>query len=304
MKEYPLVSVVIPTHNRKEKLIRLINSILKSNYPKDKIEIIVVDDASTDGTSEDLRKCFPTVKVITNPRESFLAGSRNVGILDSKGDFIFLIDDDNVVDPNTLSELVKVMQEDEKIGVVGPLMYYYGDPKRIWCAGIKRNYITSKTMFLGQGELDEGQYEDLADSEEFPNAFMVRRKVIEEVGLFDEETFPFGYGEADFCQRVKRAHFKIVTAPRAKVWHDIPVLEKEIHFDEKRAYYHGRNRIIFHRRYSRGIEFALFIMFFEPFFIIPAYLLLFLFSKKSINKRLALILSYLRGVFDGFANRV
>ena len=90
----PLVSVVIPTHNRKEKLARLIKSILESDYPKDKLEIIVVDDASTDNTFEYIKKKYPQAKIIRNEEEKLLAESRNIGIKASKGKYIFLIDDD------------------------------------------------------------------------------------------------------------------------------------------------------------------------------------------------------------------
>jgi len=80
-EELPLVSIVIPTHNRKEKLTRPINSILQSNYPKDKLETIVVDDASTDGTYEEIRAKFHSgVKIIRNEREMLPAASRNIGI--------------------------------------------------------------------------------------------------------------------------------------------------------------------------------------------------------------------------------
>jgi glycosyltransferase involved in cell wall biosynthesis len=62
MKNFPLVSVVIPTHNRKEKLIRLIKSIFRSDFPKNRLEVIVVDDFSSDGTSKGVKKLFPNVK--------------------------------------------------------------------------------------------------------------------------------------------------------------------------------------------------------------------------------------------------
>ncbi|MBU5689296.1 MAG: glycosyltransferase family 2 protein, partial [Candidatus Aenigmarchaeota archaeon] len=124
----PLVSVVIPTYNRKEMLIRLIKSIKKSTYKN--LEIIVVDDASTDGTYEEIKRKFPDVKIVRNEKNLLLAASRNIGIKNSKGKYIFLIDDDNVVDKNCIYELVKSMENDKNIGIVGPIMYYYSDPKR------------------------------------------------------------------------------------------------------------------------------------------------------------------------------
>ena len=298
--EFPSVSVIIPTHNRKEKLLRLLNSVLRSNYPKDKLEIIVIDDCSTDGTFKEVIRRFPSVIIKKNKKEIYLAAMRNLGIKISNGQFIMFIDDDNVVDSNAIIELTRAMVNNRKIGVAGPLMYYYKDPKRIWCAGIKRSYITSRTISLGLGTLDKGQYKDLIESEDFPNAFMVRREIFEKIGLFDEENYPFHYLEADFCQKVKRAGYKIVTVPTAKIYHDIPVKPLGIHrFDIKRAYYWGRNRITFHCRYSKRIQFILFIFFFEPFLIIPSYLFLFIFSKETIGKKLNIISAFIKGIRDG-----
>ncbi|MCD6411316.1 MAG: glycosyltransferase family 2 protein, partial [Thermoplasmata archaeon] len=267
MENKPLVSVVIPTYNRKDKLIRLIDSILKSNYPMEKLEIIVVDDASTDGTYEEVRKKFPKVKIIRNEKELFLAGSRNVGIRNAKGEFVFLIDDDNIIDKNCIPELIRTFKSNQKIGIVAPIMYYLKAPNRIWCSGIERSMTTSLTKIIGRDKIDNGQYRSLIESKDFPNAFMVKREVVEEVGLFNEEIFSIHYDEADFGERVRGAGYKVVCNPKAKVWHDIPLSEEvedksrlfHCH-NELRAYYCGRNRIIFHRRYSKWWQFLIFIL--------------------------------------------
>ena len=113
----PSVSVVIPTHNRKDKLIRLINSILQSNYSKEKLNIIVIDDASTDGTYEKIRKFFPKVYAIRNEKEKLVAGARNLGIKNAKGEYILFIDDDNIVEKNMIKHLVHFMNTHKEFGV-------------------------------------------------------------------------------------------------------------------------------------------------------------------------------------------
>ena len=303
----PLVSIVIPTYNRKDKLARLLESILNSNYPKDKIEIVVIDDASTDGTYDEIQEKFPGVNVIRNEKELLTSGSRNVGIKNTSGKFIFLVDDDNVVDQNTISDLIKAMIDNEKIGVAGPIMYYYNDPNIIWCAGIRRNYITSKITVIGRDEIDRGQFKQSLESEDFPNAFMIRRKAIEEVRMFDEVNFPIHYEESDFCQRVRKAGYKIITIPSAKVWHDIPSSFKQKDFNivfhlknERRAYYTARNKIIFHKKYSKSHEYAVFLIVFLP--AVTLYHLCGVIKSNS-DKKQRIIKSYLKGVFDGLLNR-
>ncbi len=259
--DYPLVSVVIPTHNRKDKLIRLIDSLLKSNYPRNKLEIIVVDDASTDGTCDTIRQLYPEVKLRCNDEEKYVAESRNIGIKISRGKYIFLIDDDNIVDPNTIKELVEFMEKNPYVGVAAPLMYFLKDPRRIWCAGVKRNYWLTITKYIGYGKIDDGTITSPYESEDFPNAFMVRKEVIDKVGLFNSKLFPIHYEESDFCQRIRKAGYKVMLVPTAKVWHDVPLPSTRFnnrdnnnkYMNMTRIYYTVRNRIIFHRLYSKNI---------------------------------------------------
>jgi GT2 family glycosyltransferase len=308
MMSHPFVSIVIPTYNRKEKLVRLINSILQSSYLKDKLEIIVVDDASNDGTFERIKTKLPKVKIMRSEKELFLAGSRNIGIKNARGDYIFLIDDDNVIDKDCISELINVIEKDfnQPIGIAAPIMYYLKQPNRIWCAGIERDMTTSLTKYIGRNKTDNGQFNELIESKDFPNAFMIRRIIIERVGTFDEKLFPIHYDEADFGERVRRAGYKIICNPKAKIWHDVP-LPKEVQdktrffhcHNELRAYYCGRNRIIFHKKYSRWGQFLVFILLFNWLFTLY-YLKIILFeSKMSIIERTKIAKSYLKGLFDG-----
>lgn len=305
MKVKPLVSVVIPTHNRKEKLTRLLNSVLESNYPKDKLEIIVVDDVSTDGTHKKIKTMFPKIKIIRNEKELLPAGCRNVGIKNARGKYIFLIDDDNIVDENCILELVKIMENDSSIGIVAPIMYYLGQPKRIWCAGLRKNKLTSHFIVIGKDKIDMEQFNKLIESDGVGNAFMIKKEVKKFV-LFDDKIFPIHYEEADFSERVRRLGYRVIFNPKAKIWHDIP-LPKEVGgkariasvHNELRAYYTARNRIIFHKKYSKWWQF----LFLISFFIWPitlSYLKIILFeSSAQLKKRLKIAAAYLKGILDG-----
>jgi len=309
LKNDPLVSVVIPTHNRKESLIRLIESIFNGSYPNDRLEIIVVDDASTDGTYEEIKKRYPQIRIIRNQREMLISGSRNLGIKNARGDYVFLVDDDNVIDRKCILELVKTMEEksDPPIGVVAPIMYYYKQPNRVWCAGVKRSMITSLTTRIGQDEIDNGHFTKIIESRDFPNAFMIRREIIEKVGLFDENAFPIHYDEADFMERVRQSRYRVVCNPKAKVWHDIPLPEdvkdkaRSLHVhSEMRAFYAGRNRIIFHKRYSKWWQFLIFILIFNWLIALYYLRIILLGSRKPLKDRLKIAKAYLKGVIKGF----
>ncbi len=299
----PLVSIIIPTHNRIEKLIRLISSILESDYPKDKLEIIVVDDASTDGTHEYIKKLFPQVKVIRNEEEKLLAESRNIGVRVSHGKYIFIIDDDNVVDKNALRELVEFMEKHPEVGVAGPIMYFLSDPKRIWCAGVRRNYWTTITKLIGFNTKNRRLFKEPYESDDFPNAFMVKREVFEKLGLFNSNLFPIHYDEADFCQRVKRSGFKVMVVPSAKVWHDIPLPKlsraSSLHLKSLlRAYYASRNRILFHWKWSKNMLQRVTTL--MTSLAVTLYYITAVARDHNIKDKGKIISSILKGVIDAF----
>jgi hypothetical protein len=300
---YPLVSVVIPTHNRKEKLARLIKSILESDYPKNKLEVIVVDDASMYGTYEYIKKLFPHVRVIRNEEEKLLAESRNIGIKASRGKYIFVVDDDNVVGKNTIRELVEFMEKHPEVGVAGPIMYFLEDPKRIWCAGVKRSYWTTVTHFIGFNTVNNNKsLRNPYETEDLPNAFMVRREVFEKVGFFDSRLFPIHYDEGDFCNRVRRAGYRVVVVPSAKIWHDIPLPERSRTSTLRlksplRAYYAARNRILFHWKWSRNTLQRV-VSLIASLTVIAYYIVLIL-KDTTIGGKGEVIKSIIRGVIDG-----
>ncbi|MEM2562117.1 MAG: glycosyltransferase family 2 protein [Candidatus Bathyarchaeia archaeon] len=296
----PLISVIIPTHNRKEEVIRLVRSLFKSSY-SNKLEIIVVDDASNDGTSDSLKNLFPNIVIMRNKQEKLPSESRNIGIKLSHGEYIFLIDDDNIVDPNAIMELVYFLEKNPEVGIAGPIMYFLKDPKRIWCAGARINYWTTVTKVIGYNTYDEGQFNRPFECECFPNAFMVRRKVLEKVGLFNSYLFPIHYEEADFCQRVRRAGYKIVTVPSAKVWHNIALPEDEksesLHLKSPlRAYYAIRNRLIYHRKWSSNLPQKISALIFST--VVLSYYIYFAMKRKD-SKKWKIIKSMLKGFIDG-----
>jgi len=252
-EEYPLVSIVIVTWNRKKQISECLNSVREIRYPS--LEIIGVDNNSTDGTAEgtaeEIEQNFPEVILVRNEENLMAAGGRNAGIRQAKGDFIFFFDSDNVVDKNVVFELVRVISQNPKIGVVGPKMYYYRDPNGIWFVGAEINLSTSKTTYIGHNEMDRGQYDQIQDTGHFPNAFMVRKEVFNKIGSFDAYNFVMHYEESDFCMRANKAGFKVVYVPTAKVWHDIPPPSEATNTlgyggldNKQRTYLTARNRII------------------------------------------------------------
>ena len=300
--ENPLVSIIIPTYNRNRELKKLIHSLLESNYKK--IEVIVIDDASPSGIPEEITS-LQNVKVIRNQKEKLVSGSRNIGIQSARGDLYFLVDDDNVVARNTISELVNVIHLSSQIGVACPLNYYLEDPRRIWWAGTVRSKLTSLTRSIGKDQIDVHQFKTLIRSESFRNAFMVRRKVIQDIGLFDEKHFPIHYEEADFSERVKQDGLKIMVVPTAKIWHNIQRRKglRSLHAHTNlRAYYGTRNRVLFHKRWSSNrLELVIVLSFISLVTIFYAILALF---NVPPSKKYEVFKCILQGFHDGLRIRI
>jgi GT2 family glycosyltransferase len=301
----PFVSIVVPTHNRRSALTRCVESILRSDY--DQFEVVVVDDGSTDGTSDQISKRFPNISLIRLEKIGLVSQARNTGAKRSKGDLVYFVDDDNVVDPCAVTELVKALSDNPDVGIAGPIMYYLREPEQVWCSGVSRNYWTSTTRF---STLRPNGSTDCYQTEDIPNSFMVRRQVFDNVGYFDEDLFAQHMEEADFCQRAKQKGYRVVMAPRAAVWHDVPVRKwpyrgaRNLHISSsERAYYVARNRILFMRKYAGTWKFVFFAVAFLPP-IAMSHLTMILNESGLGDRRGAFAESYLRGLVDGFGRRV
>ena len=199
------------------------------------------------------------------------------------------------------------MQDNSEVGVCAPLMLYY-KTNTIWCAGIQRNMITSRTTYIFNGkEINKIDLPEIIESEDFPNCFMVRAEIIRKNNiLFDEKLFLIVYVESVFCYRIRKLGYKIICNPRAKVWHDIPLPEEEkdkiklLHLqNDAIPYYTARNRIVYHKKYSRWWQFLIFILTFNWLFTLYYLRVILLGSKMSFRDRLKIARSYLNGVWSG-----
>lgn len=244
----PLVSIVISTYDREKQLLRLLKSIFKNDYRN--IEVIVVDDASPTKISHKIKKLFPQVKLIRNNTEKFPSQCRNIGFKYAVGDLVFFVDDDNVFSTSTIKELSNGLNN-EQVGLVGPIMYYYHEPKRIWCAGAKLNKLLFTHKHMLENEIDIG-YEKPIECDYLPNAYMTSRKILEKMEVFDSNSFPQAFEEIDFALRIRNQGYRVMVLPKAKIWHDIIFSKNKPHRpSQKRSYLRGRSRMLFYRKYAK-----------------------------------------------------
>jgi GT2 family glycosyltransferase len=243
----PLVSVIIPTRNRTDKLARCLDSVYTSDYGE--LEVVVVDDASLDPVADALSGRFPKTRFIRNQERMLLSCSRNAGAGASSGEYLFFLDDDNIVASDAIRLLADTLDGSDRVAVSSPIIFYLAQPDTVWTS-----YI-SKSKFAGFYTLHTEIPSREAPTFAFHNSFMVKRAIFERLRGFDCANLPIRLGEIDFAHRIREAGYVAVVNPGARDWHDLGWAM--VHIDSDRAFYTERNRIIILKRYysARDLKF-------------------------------------------------
>jgi GT2 family glycosyltransferase len=152
------------------------------------------------------------------------SGANNRGIdiaLGDGADFVLLLNNDTEVDPDFLDRMVHAAAGDPSVGMVGPKIYYYEPPDEIWYAGGIVSLWRGLIAHRGIRQRDRGQYDEPGDTGYITAcAVLVSRPCIERVGVLDDEYFIYGE-DVDWCYRARRAGFRVVYEPGARVWHKV-----------------------------------------------------------------------------------
>jgi len=272
--------------NRTDKLARCLDSVYKSDYGE--LEVIVVDDASEKPVSVSLAGQFPHIRFIRNSERRLLSYSRNAGAAASSGEFLFFLDDDNILAPDTIRLLAETLGESERVAVSSPIIFYLGRPTVVWTS-----YI-SRSRFPGFYTLHTDIPSAEAFTFSFHNSFMVKKQVFDALHGFDYANLPIRFGEVDFAHRVNAEGYVAIVNPRAKDWHDLGWTR--VHIDSTRAYYTERNRIIVIKRYFKKRDLSFYSVCILPF--VGAYYLLH-HPLSTTDGRSKTASSFLRGVVAG-----
>jgi GT2 family glycosyltransferase len=279
----PKVCCVVLTWNDKENLLECLESMSKMTYSS--LEIVVSDNGSTDGTLEALDRHFPGVTVLANGKNLFWAGGNNVGIeyaMAHGADYVFLLNNDIAVDPELVSELVRVGESDPAIGVLGPKIYYYDENglegRTIWYAAARIFLWRGIAAHVGIRELDEGQYDQVGPTDYVTGcALMIKREVVEKIGLIDPIYVAYGE-DMDWSHRARLAGYKLTYVPTAVLWHKIGAYWGVVSRRKIRQKF--RSQAIFFWRYSPRLARVSTI---PLFFIVDMLRVLFLVATGRIR---------------------
>lgn len=292
-----LVSVVLVTRNRNKEVLTAIASIYQQTYKP--LEVILVENASLDKTSKIIKKRYPKTKIVISKTNIGAAGGRNLGLVYAKGKFILFMDDDAFAGKHMISELIKEIEKDSKIGIVQPKIYDKDKKNIIQGIGHGINLLTGRVFGIGVGENDHGQYDRVMDIPMVGCTWMVKKSVFNKIGKYDEDFF-IPYEDSDFSIRARKAGFRVCFVPKALVWHsgygnsDIsPRLQWLGITTSERAYRISRNKIIFMKKHAPFPNLFIFLFFFTPVYTVLHSAIILL------SKRFDILVDYWRGLLSG-----
>ncbi len=242
------LSIITINYNGLKDTCELIDSIPFN----DNMEVIVVDNASTQDEASILSERYPQVKVIRSHQNLGFAGGNNVGIKAAKGQYILLINNDTYFKKYNIDALINRLESSDKIGIVCPKLRFAWTNHPIQFAGYTPlSPITIRNQAIGFGESDHGQY-DTAHPTPYAHgaAMLVKREAMDKVGLMPECYFLY-YEELDWSMMFTRAGYEIWYDPACTVYHKESQTTGQN--SPLRTYYITRNRLLFVKRNYQGI---------------------------------------------------
>jgi len=212
----PTVSVVIAAHNGLDHIEACLNSLFAQDYPS--FEVIVVDNASTDGSPERVERIFPLAKLVRSPVNLAYGKGNNLGASLAQGQFLLFLNHDTIVTDEFLIELMKVVQGSPEVGVAQSKILMASNPNLIDSAGA---YLTKTGMWVHR---DHGQPDRILDNTPIEilgacgACLMVRRSLFEALGGFDPD-FVIYFDDADLCWRARLLGKRTLLVPSSVIYH-------------------------------------------------------------------------------------
>ena len=242
------ISIITINYNGLNDTCALIESIPFN----DKMEVIVVDNASTNDEVSMINQRFPNVKTIKSNKNIGFAGGNNLGIKAAKGKYLFIINNDTIFKEFNVQALIDRLESSKTIGIVCPKIRFAWPNNPIQFAGYTPlSRITVRNQAIGFGEEDHGQHE-IAHPTPYAHgaAMLIKRETIKKVGLMPECYFLY-YEELDWSMMFTRAGYEIWYEPASTIYHKES--QSTGQNSPLRTYYITRNRLLLVKRNWSGL---------------------------------------------------
>ncbi len=254
------VSAVIVNWNTRELLRACLQSLANSLPPPD--EIVVVDNASADGSAAMVADAFPEVTLIANPDNRRYAAANNQGIAHARGDLVWLLNPDTEVAADTLATLIRLLECDQQLAAVTcrlidpvtrrvqPSVRTFPTPLALWIEALGLARLFPRSRLGGQYRMTWWDYDDEREVEQpMTSCLLLRRAAATPLGWFDE-AFPLYFNDVDLCYRLRQAGWKIRFTPATEVIHHLGASTRQVRAEAVQASHRGLLR--FYRKHYRG----------------------------------------------------
>ena len=246
MEVEKLLSIITVNYNGVKDTCELMESLPLND---ESLEVIVVDNASKEDEATVISQQFPQVKVIRSKQNLGFAGGNNLGIQAAKGKYLFFINNDTLLRPQTsdLGSLMSRLDSSPKIGMVCPKIRFSWGNQLIQYAGYTPlSPITLRNQSIGYGEEEHGQYDSPHPTPYAHGAaMMIKREVIEKAGMMPECYFLY-YEELDWSIMIRRTGYEIWYEPACTIFHKESQATGQL--SPLKTYYITRNRLLFAKR--------------------------------------------------------
>lgn len=299
MQNQKSIGIVIPTHNRYRQL-RLLLASIRDNWTEAINSTVVVDDSTE---PEDLRSEFKDInlrQIVLNNRV-FISRAKNIGWKNTNADYVYFIDDDNVIDGTTITQAFQTISRSDRIGALMPAVLYKSRPDMVWVYATPLSNRRFKHRLVGRNLPRNSSLENrLLGTDALPNAFLARREALEDVSGFDEQLVV--NSSMDLCLRMKAKYWEVFSYTGAFVYHDVEPPGQlgwwAVHgaLDPDRVRYEIRDWfIIMHRLRGDQHLFAIRAIL-ESRFVLPNSIAYLIRGRSKLQLNRALATGYLEGL--------
>lgn len=243
----PRVGIVILIWNGKADTLECLDSLSHDRYANK--EIIIVDNGSTDGSADEIRKAFPGVIILETGANLGFTGGNNVGIqhaVERGTDFLYLLNNDTTVEPDALSELVAAAEAEPRFGLLAPVIHEFYPPRPIWFADSKMD-LPRGAAWHDNTRQPQRTEPPFTVPWATGCAMLIRTQLMHTLGGFDERYY-LSWEDVDLCVRVRQAGLEIVTVPAARIYHKGG--RSGLRMSGVQHYYAVRNTLLLMRKHS------------------------------------------------------
>jgi hypothetical protein len=249
------LSIIIVNYNVKEFLKNLLNSLQKA-VKNLNTEIIIVDNASTDGSVEEISRVFKDVQIIANIKNLGFGKANNIALEKAKGKYILLINPDTIVREDTFSKMIEFFETNNQAGMLGCKVLNPDGSLQLPCrrsfptpwvsftkvAGLSSLFPNSRLFAkYNLTYLDENEVNEV---DAISGAFMMlRREVYEKIGGFDPQFFMYGE-DLDLCYRTQQSGYKVYYVPHTEIIHYKGESTRRSNLDETRVFYNAMSLFV------------------------------------------------------------